>query len=96
MLRLSVFGLLIGIIVCICAVSPAMAAETTKAPIPVPEVLPPDPFLAQATVTISVVEVRNCPCPIVNGCGYVGEPCADPLDCCHCATSPVGWKCVGN
>ena len=102
MIRLSVFGLLAAIIVCICSISPAAAATTPQAPalvqpVSAPAALAPDPFLSQATVTTSIVESFPCPCTISSGCPSVGFDCADPPGCCHCSgPDPAHLKCVAN
>ena len=92
--RLSLLGLLIGIVACICLAPPSTAATAPQAPT---SVLTPDVFLSLATVTTVVEEAVKCPCTISSGCPYVGYDCAEPSGCCHCAgPSPSQLMCVFN
>ena len=94
--RLSMLGLLIGLLACICLATPSAAATAPQVPAD-PYILTPDVFLSMATVTTSVEEAVRCPCTISSGCPYVGFDCADPAGCCHCAgPSPTQLKCVYN
>jgi hypothetical protein len=96
--RILGFCFLLGCVLVICCVSPAVAAGTASQD--VGQVAPSaDPFLALATVTTAIVQAHYCTCAPVFGCSYqpVGFDCAEPPNCCHCAgTDPALRTCVGN
>jgi len=97
--RMLSLGLLLGCVLVICCVSPAVAAGT--APQDAAQVAPSaDPYLALATVTTSIVQARFCTnCTPIFSCPGrpIGFDCAEPPNCCHCAgADPATRKCVSN